>query len=281
VQERKKKLSAKARGKQVESALITEGILSANSRNEESIVNFYTSARAIVHPKIYNLNHVLVDAGSVVNLAPMSVLEAIRAPLQKSNDLVIRTATSNLVPIDWFTELDIEVGGVTVPLRIYAIPPHCEPTYALLLSRRWLRACSAIGDYASGTYVIKDKLGRTYQVPPEYSGKPHTSMSRPSDLSKVQLNPDTANVSLDDETVAEFELDSYDSISISALACRIAEEVNEELLSYNDHEGDFTSTSIISSKASSDQSEFSDQDNTSEDAINTAGYEDISGNVRC
>jgi lipoprotein signal peptidase len=83
----------------VEAALVSEELLDRG--NEEMVVNFYTTAQVNIGSKTFNLNHVRIDVGSVINLAPMSVPERIRATLEQTKDLVIMTATSNLVTINW------------------------------------------------------------------------------------------------------------------------------------------------------------------------------------
>jgi hypothetical protein len=118
VQERTKRLTAIDKGKQVESALISKEPVSAGTPDEEPIVSFYTTAKVIVGIREFKLNHVLVHAGSVINLPPMAVLKVIGAVLERTKDLVVGTATSNLVTIDWHTDLDVQVAGVSTNLRV-------------------------------------------------------------------------------------------------------------------------------------------------------------------
>ncbi|RPA99421.1 hypothetical protein L873DRAFT_902428 [Choiromyces venosus 120613-1] len=154
----------KATARVVESAL-SEAALAGKDRRMDEVANFYTEARVWRNGKARQINHVLIDAGSVVNLAPISVLQALGAPLSPTKDLVIRTAASNLVPLEYYTDLEIEVASVKTVIRVYAMPASCELTYGLLLSHRWLRRCQAIGDYARETYVIKDDDGGNHFVP--------------------------------------------------------------------------------------------------------------------
>lgn len=235
VQERVRRLAPREKGKQAEAAMVAE---EPPNQVPEEVVNFYTSAKANVGARTFNLNHVLVDAGSVINLAPISVLEKIGVRLQPTRDLVIRTATSSLVSIDWFADLTIEVAGVPTPIRVYAIPGNCKPTFAMLLSGRWLRACEAIGDYTAETYVIRDKSGRRHQVPRESL----TSRQQPH---RVHLNPSTANVDLEEEVIAELELDTFNTASVRKLALQIAREVDSELTSYEKHFGDHDSAYLL------------------------------------
>lgn len=260
VQERMKRLVPKDKGKQVEAALVAEE--PQNEGNDSEVLNFYTTARATVGAKVFNLNHVLVDAGSVINLAPITVLKRIGAHLQQTKDLIIRTATSTLVTIDWFADLTAEVASVSTPIRVYAIPGDCRPTFAMLLSRRWLRACEAIGDYLAGTYVIKDSLGCRHMVPREDRGNRNLPP-------KVHLNPSNANVDLEDEVIAELELDTFNATSVRRLASRIAREVDSELNTYEQYFGDYDRTNSMpdgtsSEAASSATDSYYDEDGGSD-----------------
>ncbi|RPA97228.1 hypothetical protein L873DRAFT_1920253 [Choiromyces venosus 120613-1] len=170
VQERPRIKSATGKRKDMAEAHVVEAALSeaalAGKYGERSeVTNFYTKARISIDERTFEINHVLIDAGAVVNLAPIIVLRAIGVKLFPTKDLVIRTAASNLVPLQFYANLEIEVASVVTPIHVFAMPDSCEPTYGLLLSRRWLRVCGAVGDYSKDTYVIKDKEGRNHNVP--------------------------------------------------------------------------------------------------------------------
>jgi len=171
VQERSKVKASTGKGKAkaatsrvMESAFGEAALIGATLKDEE-VLNFYTSARVRSGDKTFEISRVLLDAGSVVNLAPISILQSLGVVLHLTKDLVIRTAASNLVPLEYYADLEIEVASVVAPMRVYAMPATCEPTYGLLLSRRWLRYCHAIGDYTSDSYVIRDKFGVDHEVP--------------------------------------------------------------------------------------------------------------------
>ncbi|RPA93222.1 hypothetical protein L873DRAFT_1855193 [Choiromyces venosus 120613-1] len=106
----------------------------SESKQSSEVANFYTHAQVQLHGQIYEISHVLIDAGSVVNLAPISVLRSIGALLQTTKDLVIRTAASNLVPLEFYADLKVEVGR--------------------------------------DSYIIKDMSGKEYVVPKEHGRSP-------------------------------------------------------------------------------------------------------------
>ena len=193
---------------------------------QTAISNFYTKARTQVNNRIFEINHVLIDAGAVMNLAPISVLRSIDALLLPTQDLVIRTAASNMVPLKFYTDLEIEVASVVVRLQIFAMPDDCELTYRLLLSHHWLRSCDAIGDYSKDTYVIRDRKGRNHSVERE-----RNSLPRPG-RQKVSMNRLITKGSLNDELVAELELD--DGKSFEEILRQIASEVRQELEAFED-----------------------------------------------
>ncbi|PUU78689.1 hypothetical protein B9Z19DRAFT_1193101 [Tuber borchii] len=234
VQERSKgkvpagKGKAKAASSRVMESAFSEAALVAGNPNDEEIVNFYTSARVSTGNKIFEINRVLLDAGSVVNLAPISVLYSLGVTLHSTKDLVIRTAASNLVPLEFYADLEIEVASVVAPMRVFAMPATCEPTYGLLLSRRWLRYCQAIGDYTCDSYVIKDKFGVDHEVPRE-SQKGATTL-RP----KVSINPSTKQIDLDGMIVDELELE--EELSFEDIVRQISREAQQEIDYYKHYE---------------------------------------------
>ena len=154
VQERPRRKVAASKGKATAQAKVVESILSEAAlvgRMEPNfeVTNFYTTAKICINDRMFEIDHVLSDAGSVVNLAPISVPRAIGTLLMPTKDLVIRFAASKLVPWDFYTDLKVDVASVVTTLRVFAMPESCEPIYGLLLSRRWLRVCQALGDYTA------------------------------------------------------------------------------------------------------------------------------------
>src|SRR5437588_11416163 len=128
-------------------------------------VNFFTSAVLKIENKRFTIDKVMIDPGSVVNLASIEVLERIGTPLFPVNDLTIRPATSALTRIRYHSDVDTIVAGVKARIRIYAMPREFALSYGLLLSRRWLRKVRARGNYERDTYIISDKAGRLREVP--------------------------------------------------------------------------------------------------------------------
>jgi len=211
VQERPRTKGIASKGKTKAKARVVESILSEAAlvgKTEPSIevTNFYTTAKICLKDRVFEIEHVLIDAGSVVNLAPISVLRAMGATLIPTKDLVIRTAASNLVPLDFYADLRVDVASVITSLRVFAMPASCEPTYGLLLSRGWLRVCQAVGDYAEDVYMIKDLLGREYRVPREGTRTPR------AERTKVYIRQGNGmQASLDEDLIAELELEERES----------------------------------------------------------------------
>ena len=122
-------------------------------------VNFFTMAILMVGGKQFEIDKVMIDPGSVVNLASIEVLERIGAPLSPVHDLTNRTATSALTRITYCSDVDTTVAGVKVRIRIYAMPRVFALSYGLLLSHRWLRKVRARGNNEKDTYIISDEGG--------------------------------------------------------------------------------------------------------------------------
>ena len=68
-------------------------------RAKEPCTNFYTIATLTVNRRHFRIEKVMIDAGSVVNLASIDVLEKLGAGLFPVYNLTIRTATSALTEI--------------------------------------------------------------------------------------------------------------------------------------------------------------------------------------
>ncbi|KAG0132150.1 hypothetical protein HOY82DRAFT_606765 [Tuber indicum] len=218
----KAKGKGKATARLVASAL-SEAALAGKAPPMRKVANFYTNARVRLNNRVMELSRVLIDAGSVVNLAPISILRSLGVPLHPTQDLVIRTAASNLVPLEYYTDLDVEVASVVMPIRIYAMPPSCQPTYGLLLSRGWLRMCQAIGDYANDSYQIKDQQGQSYQVLREIPPTGNESVPIP----QVTINREVGSIDLGTDLQDDLELD--ESLPLSEIIRRISREAKEEL----------------------------------------------------
>lgn len=129
-----------------------------------SCSNFFTTAVLKVDKKCFGVNKVMIDPGSVVNLASIEVLEKIRAPLYAVQDLTIRTATSALTRIRYYLDVDTQVARVKTRIQIYAMLREFILSYGLLLSRCWLHKVKAQGNYERDTYVIANDADRFRKV---------------------------------------------------------------------------------------------------------------------
>ena len=144
----------------------------------------------------------MIDPGSVVNLASIEVLEKIGAPLFHVHDLTIRTATSELTKIRYYSYVDTIVAGVKTTIRIYAMPRKFVFSYGLLLSRRWLRKVPARGNYERDTYVISDEAGE-FRAVPRYHEKGVSAV----DIPRIGMNRTWSESSgIDQETREELEI---------------------------------------------------------------------------
>jgi len=111
----------KAQGEVLESILSVVALV-GKMEPYLAVTNLYTTAKIRIEDGMFETDHVLIDAGSVVNLAPISVLRAIGALPLPTKDLVIHTAASNLVPLDFYTDLKVDVASVVTPLCLFAMP---------------------------------------------------------------------------------------------------------------------------------------------------------------
>ena len=87
-------------------------------RNRGEVANFYTPGVIKTRQERSRFNHILVDAGLVVNLMPIKLLKASGANLKKADGMVIRTATNALARIAHYADLRITVAGVPCDLRV-------------------------------------------------------------------------------------------------------------------------------------------------------------------
>ena len=122
-------------------------------------INFFTTAILKVAGKQFEIDKVVVDPGSVVDLASIEVLQRVGAPLSPVHESTIQTATSALTRIRYYSDVDTIVAGVKVCIRILVMPCEFALTYGLLLSRWWLRKVRARGNYEKDTYIIADEVG--------------------------------------------------------------------------------------------------------------------------
>ena len=200
------RLAKKAKGKQPAAVPADAAVVNAKFKKdleEEPCLNFFTRAVIRAGNREFEVERALIDAGSVVNLASQNVLEAMGAPLYPAFDLTIRTATSALTTIKYYTEVDVSVAGVTAKIRVYAIPREFNLSYGLLLSRRWMRQVKIRGNYELDKYYIKDTKDKYCEVPRNTAAQVNSV-----ELPKIRLTDIDSGVesSLDDETRQELEL---------------------------------------------------------------------------
>ncbi|RPA95357.1 hypothetical protein L873DRAFT_1813062 [Choiromyces venosus 120613-1] len=237
VQERAKGLErgkAKRHGKKVSSV--------ATDQDLGDVANFYT--RGVIKTKTgrYRIARILVDAGSVVNLMPIKVLRAIGAKMMRTNGMVIGTATNALARIAHCADLCITVAGVPCDLRVYALPAEYSPTYPMLLSRRWLQAVKAKGDYAGGRYYIMSGHGTRVQIPSDenYKGKVRETKRgcRPR-VPIVLRDKEVSRGQLSAEVEEELELqETQGGRFFERLIQLIREEADEQMKEEEDDESD-------------------------------------------
>ena len=171
---------------------------------EEPCLNFFTKALIRAGNRKFEVDKALIDAGSVINLASQSILESMGATLYPVFDLTIRTATSALTTIRYFSELDVTVAGVQTRIRIYAIPREFNLSYGLLLSRRWMRQVQIRGNYELDKYYIKDPDSGKYREILRNKVTGVNAVELPT-VGRTAGEPDTES-SVDEETREELEL---------------------------------------------------------------------------
>ncbi|RPA97177.1 hypothetical protein L873DRAFT_1920875 [Choiromyces venosus 120613-1] len=143
----------------------------------------------------------------------ISVLQLMGVTLYPKNDMEIHTAASNLVPLQFYMDLWIDIVLVMAPMWVFTMPTTCEPTYELLLSPWWLHYCQAIGDSTQDSYIIKDRYDKDHEVPQEWQGE--RIPIRP----KVVINPEVEKVELEDTIVEELKLE--EEVSFEDMARQI------------------------------------------------------------
>ena len=117
-------------------------------------------------------------------------------------DLTIRTATSALTKIRYYSDVDTILAGVKTKIRIYAMPREFVLSYGLLLSRRWLCKVRAHGNYERDTYIISDEVGKFKPVP-----RYHEKSSNAVDIPRIgYITGDNNGAGIDKETREDFEL---------------------------------------------------------------------------
>ena len=199
---RKSKGKGPAVGAPVDAAVVNAKF--KKDLEEEPCLNFFTKAIIRAGSRKFEVEKALIDAGSVINLASQSILESMGATLYPVCDLTIRTATSALTTIRYFSELDVIVAGVQTKIRIYAIPREFNLSYGLLLSRRWMRQVQIRGNYELDKYYIKDPDTGKYREILRNTVTGVNAVELPT-VGMTAGEPDTES-SVDEETREELEL---------------------------------------------------------------------------
>ena len=167
--------------------------------------NFHTDGAVIVRKsgtvKVRNIFKIMLDGGAVVNLIPHGVAARLDLHLMRNDDLKIRTATGEVVPISYYVIFDVRIAGVMATIRAYVVP--AVTSYTLLLGRQWLRQVRANGDYEKETYFIKDAEGNEREVPRSAVDR------RPAkaDMFRVEVNEEKviSELELTQEEIKDFE----------------------------------------------------------------------------
>ena len=146
------------------------------------VVNFYTygtvrNANNLDEDGTHSLGKILIDGGFVMNIMPFYLAKKLKLNLAPTMGLAICTATAHVTRIDWQCSLDITIAGVTATATVYCIPEPSRPSYTLLLGRRWLAQCKAVGHYETDTYIIRDSNDNSFLVP--VHGTPSKSVESP------------------------------------------------------------------------------------------------------
>jgi hypothetical protein len=153
------------------------GMGRALAEDPSAVTNFYTIGRINLAPcqtldpfqgvsdvTVYSIAKILVDSGSVLNLMPEYFARHLGFHLSPTKSLMMRTAAAEVSVIQWYVDVDIEIAGVISTSRVYCVPAPARPSYTLLLGRKWMKQVRAIGNYETGTYIIRDSLGKKYAV---------------------------------------------------------------------------------------------------------------------
>jgi hypothetical protein len=157
---RKKKAT---KPKAMEPVLDVTTVTQSNKAIEKPCRNFFTTAMIKVGNSTYKIEKTMIDAGSVVNLASQSLLEKIGVTLHPVRNVAIRTATSALTEIKYCAGITVFVGNIPATVVVYAIPREFNLPYGLLLSRGWLKAVKARGNYEIDSYHIRGPDGKFYE----------------------------------------------------------------------------------------------------------------------
>ena len=199
------RLTKKQKGKQPAGVTAEAAVVNAKFKKhleKEPCLNFFTRAVIRARNREFKVERALIDARSVINLASQNVLEAMGAPLFPAFDLTIRTATSALTTIKYFTEVEVSVAGVTAKIQIYTIPRKFNLSCGLLLSRQWMRRVKIRGNYELDKCYIKNDKGKYREVRGNSAAQVNAVK-----LPRIRLNSESGIEStVDEATHRELEL---------------------------------------------------------------------------
>ena len=161
---------------------MVDGIL---QESDIRIFNFHTMGdiwplRQNKSKAAFRVGKILIDGGAVVNLVPEITARSLNMILFENDDIIIHTATNEIKAIQYCTNFDITIAGVTAHIRVYVV--DIPQSYSLLLGWRWLYQVRAIGDYEIGSYTIYDTDGCPHKVTT-------TNDMRVDKLLEILLNP--------------------------------------------------------------------------------------------
>ena len=117
---------------------------------------------------ICNVNHKtvrsLLDTGSVHSIATRETVERVGekiCPLEADDIFEFRTANSSSLPILGSANINIYIGGLAIPHKIYVVE---HLTAALILGTQFLQQTSGVIDYRVGLLTLFDGLVQTKLV---------------------------------------------------------------------------------------------------------------------
>jgi hypothetical protein len=190
------------------------GMGRALAEDHSAVTNVYTIGSINLAPRqaldayqgvqeitVYSIAKILVDSGSVLNLMPEYLARHLGFRPSPPKSLMMGTAAAEVSVIQWYVDVDVEIAGVTSTSRVYCVPAAARPSYTLLLGRKWMKQVRAVGNYETGTYIIRDSLGKEYVVIAQAA--PASIRAEVPVLSTCQEISDSDDDDLDEETRLE------------------------------------------------------------------------------
>ncbi|KAI5808597.1 hypothetical protein DFH27DRAFT_606934 [Peziza echinospora] len=165
---------------------------------------------------------------------PKSVAKSLKLRLHFNDDVVIKTATSEIKRITECVVFDIDVSGVLCNVKVFVV--DMDMSYSLLLGRRWLEQVKAKGDYQTHTYIIFDDAGSPRQV---QNVKGRGERVGREIIPEVMINPEKLKLGrlATQLTDDEFEELAMGQQTIQAILDDIVEDAEEELDMWEQYDG--------------------------------------------